>query len=186
MTEVPWDSMTIRRRDGGRAMIAKFDLADAKTIKQYTWHLQTDGSSGTYAETIIYAGHKKSGRTHIYMHQLVLQGLGRIDHLNGNGMDNRRANLRFATQSQILAKRKPGGGVSKFKGVCWDDSGRSSGMWMARFRGKNLGRFAVEEDAARAFDDAAFEYWGHQAYFNFPDEVADWEWTPPPGREDEA
>lgn len=153
--------------------IAKYDLADAPLIERYTWHLQFDGVNAYPCAVTQFHGH----RIDIYMGALVLGKAGRVDHINGNGMDNRRANLRIASQSQILAKRKPSGGRSRFKGVSWD---RHAAKWVARFRGKNLGRFHDEHDAARAFDDAAFEEWGHQAYFNFPDEVAGWVWPPEP------
>lgn len=171
---LPWASMRIARRDGSKTLIAKYDLADEEIINRYSWHLQQDATTA-YAETTLYPQGRRGAHLRIYMHQLVLGTPGRINHANGNGLDNRRANLSIASQSQILAKRKPVGGRSKFKGVIWDDA---AGRWMGRFRGKNLGRFDQEEDAARAFDDAAFEQWGHQAYFNFPDEVADWQWPP--------
>lgn len=172
--------MRVTRRDG-KALIAKFDVADQELIDQYTWHLQVFKNTG-YAETVVWREKPRDGVKqvrHIYMSHLILGGgNGRVNHLNGNGMDCRRGNIAFSSQSQILAKRRPVGGASKYKGVALD-KGKST-QWVARFRGKNLGRFNIEEDAARAFDDAAFEYWGHQAYFNFPDEVADWEWVPPP------
>lgn len=155
--------------------IAKYDVADARLIERYTWHLQFDGKN-CYPATIIEIPGQR--RIHVFMGPLVLGKPGRVDHLNGNGMDNRRVNLRIATQSEILAKRKPAGGLSRYKGVSWDTH---HGKWVARFRGKNLGRFTDETLAARAFDDAAFEHWGHQAYFNFPDEVAEWVWPPDPG-----
>lgn len=171
--------MRISRNDGSLTLIAKYSLDDADLIERFRWHLQLEyrktRAANSYPATIIeYPGHK---RLTVFMGQLVLGKPGRVDHLNGNGMDNRRENLRIATQSQILAKRRPAGGASRYKGVSWDVW---HSRWVARFRGKNLGRFEHEDDAARAFDDAAFEYWGHQAYFNFPDEIADWTWPPPP------
>lgn len=166
--------MSISRKDGSMTRIAKYDVADAELIERYVWHLSADPPHHYYAATMIITNGE---RQHVHMHQLVIGKPGRVDFLNGNGMDCRRANLRIASQSQILAKRKPSGGASKYKGVAWD---AAPGKWMARFRGKNLGRFDVEEDAARAFDDAAFEHWGHQAYFNFPDEVEGWVWEPKP------
>lgn len=50
--------------------------------------------------------------------------------------------------------------------MTWD---REREKWTAVFRGKKLGRFDDEEDAARAFDDAAHAHWGPKAYLNFPD-----------------
>ena len=63
------------------------------------------------------------------------------------------------------------GSSSKYLGVCWD---KSRNKWKASIRvnGKiyNLGRFAVEEDAARAYDKEAFKRFGIYANLNFPEE----------------
>lgn len=80
-----------------------------------------------------------------------------IDHINGNGLDNRRANLRFVTHAQNLANQRPQQGrTSRFRGVCWL---RRDQVWRAQIKsgGKTcyLGCFADEEDAARAYDASA-------------------------------
>jgi hypothetical protein len=77
---------------------------------------------------------------------------GDVDHINGNRMDNRIANLRDATKSENArnsAKRRDN--TSGICGVCWH---RHSGKWMVRIKagGKSvfLGRFANLEDAVKA------------------------------------
>ena len=103
------------------------------------------------------------------MHRLVL--LARhatlVDHINRDKLDNRRENLRYATQSQQNANKEKFHGRSRFKGVHrrWD--GRK---WVAQIKVHNrrlsLGCFVDEEDAARAYNRAAREYFGEYACLN--------------------
>lgn len=104
------------------------------------------------------------------MHNLILNCKG-IDHRNGNGLDNQRANLRQATSPQNAANKRPGiGFTSVYKGVSWNVR---SDKWRAQIwtGGKSywLGLYAVEEDAARAYDAAALAAWGEFARTNFPE-----------------
>ncbi|MFD7705597.1 AP2 domain-containing protein [Streptomyces sp. NPDC059786] len=146
------------------------DRADEERIAPYSWHLLRghNGKLYAYAQT-------KSGP--VYMHRLIAKTpVGReTDHVNGDGLDNRRSNLRIATCSQNLANRwKPqradgSTASSRFKGVSWD---RSRSKWQSKItvnqHCKNLGRYDSEEEAARAYDAAALSHWGVFARLNFP------------------
>jgi hypothetical protein len=92
-----------------------------------------------------------------------------IDHANGDGLDNRRANLRPAIGSQNAANsRRRKDNTSGFRGVSRERSGR----WRADInrdgRRTHLGTFDTPEAAARAYDAAAIEAWGEYARPNFP------------------
>jgi len=91
-----------------------------------------------------------------------------IDHINGNGLDNRRCNLRWATASQQQWNRRPSrNNSSGYKGVRFD---RERNKWRAEIaaggKRKFLGRFDTPEDAAKAYDAAARELHGEFAHQN--------------------
>jgi len=95
-----------------------------------------------------------------------------VDHINHDGMDNRRANLRAATHSQNMYHRgkRLGATQSKYKGVYWRKRNRK---WQALITFQKekiyLGYFRNEIDAAKAYDRAARKYHGEFASLNFPE-----------------
>ena len=96
-----------------------------------------------------------------------------VDHRNGDGLDNRRENLRIATKSEnICNSRKRTNTSSRFIGVSFD---KRSGLWHAYIthcrKRKFLGYFDSEIDAAKAHDAAAKKYHGEFARLNFPEGV---------------
>jgi len=95
-----------------------------------------------------------------------------IDHINHNGLDNRKANLRPAMHWQNVCNRPKSPRTksrSKYKGLTWH---KRKGKWHVRIRFKghteSLGYFDNETDAAAAYDQAAKRYHGRFAILNFP------------------
>lgn len=124
-----------------------------------------DGSG--YPSISIYT---EGGQQNIRLHRLI--AAPGLDHANGDRLDNRRRNLREATSSQNAANSTSReGSSSRFKGVTWD---KSRDKWMAAIASggasRTLGRFDKEEDAARAYDEAAREIHGAFARLNFPEQ----------------
>lgn len=105
------------------------------------------------------------------MHRVILAAPDGVlvDHQDGDGLNNRRENIRLATDAQNSSNRHLPIGTSKFLGVCWN---KKSSKWQASIkkhdRSTYLGMFEKEEDAARAYDAAATRIHGEFACLNFP------------------
>lgn len=140
------------------------DNADFDWLSQWKWHyVAKDGSQ--------YASRTSQG---IKMHRVILNAPTGIyvDHIDGNGLNNQRSNLRFATPQQNMHNQRPQqreNKTSPYKGVALNYK-----KWRAHIRvnGKLIviGRFDFELDAARAYDAAARQFFGEFARPNFPEE----------------
>jgi hypothetical protein len=106
----------------------------------------------------------------IRMHAF-LTGWSLTDHINGNGLDNRRSNLRPASPTgNSFNQRTRRDNTSGYKGVSWV---AKRGTWRAYIqvegRMLHLGAFVDPADAARAYDEAARKFAGEFACVNFPE-----------------
>jgi hypothetical protein len=91
-----------------------------------------------------------------------------VDHINGDGLDNRKSNLRICTSAEnSKGQRVLRRGGSRFKGVYWNKRWKK---WVAQIRVNykllSLGGFDEEEKAARAYNDAALKHFGEFARLN--------------------
>jgi len=101
------------------------------------------------------------------MHQ-VITGWDFVDHINGDGLDNRRVNLRPATVALNARNRRiRSNNTSGYKGIY-----RKENRWYATVtvdgRHYALGGYATAEEAARAYDAGALIHHGEFARLNFP------------------
>ena len=149
-----------------RGLHALVDKADYERVAAFKWSARPNNKT-VYAQRAILL---PDGRTSTQqMHTFITGSVG-VDHVNRNGLDNRRMNLRPATTSQNNANQGiRRDNTSGFKGVSWEAANR---RWHARIRsdGKlhSLGRYATREEAALAYDAAATEFFGEYAHLNFP------------------
>jgi len=147
------------------------DPEDFERLNKHKWHAVKNGN--TFYAIRCFGPAKKT--TYIRMHREIINPPDHlvVDHINHNGLDNRKANIRPATRAQnnynrLIVKRK--GLSSKYKGVAWK---KEKKKWRAQmhFNGKLifLGYFKEEIKAAKAYDKAAKKHYGQFACLNFPD-----------------
>jgi hypothetical protein len=147
----------------GQGLFATVDAADYKKLSKYKWYAKRHGRT-------IYAVCRDRGRV-VFMHRMILRPRKGylVDHIDGNGLNNRRCNLRVCTPAQTRANARPRAGSSRFIGVC-----RKGDKWEASitYRGEYfyLGRFDDEVEAAKARDRKAYELNGAHAYLNRPED----------------
>jgi len=153
----------IELSQGKRALV---DAEDYEGLNQWKWSALRDKGGRCFYAVRSYQDGKKRQLT--YMHRQIMgaQSGQEIDHQDGNGLNNRRANLRFCTRGQNSANRKKRAGcTSEFKGVSWRDK-----KWRAKIyvhsKQHHLGMFTDEEEAARSYNDAATELFGEFARLN--------------------
>lgn len=135
-------------------------------------------------DLILIARWKKPNNRHImesttyygrqYLHLIIAKRMGldtvnfQIDHRDGNKLNNKRTNLRTATQIENSRNSKKRENTSsQYKGVSWDSR---SQKWTADIElesgHKYLGSFHSEENAKDAYDKAALQYFGDFARIN--------------------
>jgi len=157
--------IALERRNGD-VLSCYIDTTDYDTVKGYRWHVFESKRKRTF-----YAATSVSNHKNLFMHNLLLPpDRGRTpDHINGQGFDNRRQNLRLATsQQQMMNQGLMTNNRSGFKGVSLQ---AATGKYTAhiRIKGKStyLGSFTRAEDAAVAYDQRARGLYGEFAALNF-------------------
>lgn len=147
--------------------VALVDDEDWPLVASNPWHVRRRSGGLVYAIWNEYLG-KTMPRRAVHMHHVIMQptpGFA-IDHRNGNGLDNRRQNLRLCTHSENMQNRRVTTG-RRFKGVSYH-----LGKYQVVIVRKYLGRFSDEIEAATAYDQAAKQMFGEFARLNFPDGVS--------------
>jgi hypothetical protein len=103
------------------------------------------------------------------MHTLIT-GLSEVDHENHRTLDNRDPNLRDGVEFNDRNRRSRLNSTSDYLGVSRTYNGRWQAAIEVDGRGVFLGVFDLEEDAARARDEASRQHFGLDAFLNFPGE----------------
>ena len=155
-----------------RGMVSVIDFDDFEKVGRIKWKAQRRGRGGLFhaAQSV---RNTDGSQTTRYLHQILYPSWKRTDHKNGDGLDNRKENLRECSHQQNLRAycRKRAGASSLFRGVSryardqkWQASIRVNG------RSYGVGVFVSEADAARAYDKAAMKFGFEKEALNFPGE----------------
>ncbi len=153
-----------------RGVVALVDDADYARLSQRKWFARL------CVGRLFYAASGRWPNT-VHMHREILDAPAelQVDHINGDGLDNRRCNLRLATRQQNIANalhRVPG--PSGYFGVYWWPRTQK---WKAavgsRANRVHVGYFATAEEAALERDRVAIALYGKFAQLNFPDRVGE-------------
>lgn len=148
----------VERHD--RILECLVDTEDVPLLQQYQWCAVPARSKWRLQARL-------TCRATVYMPEVL--GISHADHINRNPLDNRKCNLRRATNAENNRNKGPQkNNKSGYKGVSWHTA---SQKWTAAIKipdGKylNLGLFLTAEDAAKAYNEAAVRYHGPYAYQN--------------------
>jgi hypothetical protein len=152
-------SISYPLKNGGETLI---DEADLPLLEGRVWR-RVKCSNKEYASCDVWGGKNKR----VYLHRLLLgvheQSLPWIDHKNGDGLDNTRSNLRFASAGLNSHNKKTTG---VYRGVF-----AQSGGYIARVGKVYGGLFSNPVLAALAADNAARGLYGDDASLNFPSDL---------------
>lgn len=148
-------------------------------LMNLSWRIEITHTGNKYVRQ-----HKiTNGKQHrIHLHRVILERIlnrpllesEKVDHINGNGLDNSRGNIRLATTLENSRNRKVNNlSVSKYKGVGYR---KDNGLFRVRIQinGKriHLGNYQSAEDAACIYNHYAIQYFGEFAWLN---EIPNWE-----------
>lgn len=146
-----------------KGMTCKIDPEDFDKVKNHSW-CAVKGKKTFYAQSRI------SKNELCFIHNIIMDAKI-IDHINGDGLDNRKSNLRKCTITQNNRNRGPSKrGTSSYKGVCWSTA---KNKWRANIminkKQTHLGYFETEKEAAKSYDEKAKEIYKEYAWLNFKD-----------------
>ena len=144
--------------------VALVDDEDFERVNKLNWHANKSDNK-FYARTNIRVNGK---RTCMKMHKFIIDGI-EIDHVDSNGLNNQKHNLRSCTHHQNMMNKSPHiNCTSKYKGVSWKVK---INKWQCQISINGnviyLGVYTNEIDAAKEYDKKAKELFGEFAYLNF-------------------
>lgn len=129
---------------GNRGIL--IDKEDLEKIIKYRWYI-TKHENTFYARTQKKEGNKYKG---LYMHRLIKEcpEIKVIDHRNGNGLDNRKCNLKICTQKENSKNQKlSNNNTSGYRNIFWN---KINNTWDVQIKHRRLGQFKSKNEAVKA------------------------------------
>lgn len=149
----------------GMGFFAMVDLSDLEKLAAYRWVHFKSGKT-----RYVVANHVVDGkRVLLSMHRLLMsneitKSRPFVDHINGNGLDNRRVNLRAVSHQENSFNYKSS---RLYKGVVLLKSGRYNARIKHNRKQRSLGCYSTPEEAAKRYDEEAKKLFGEFAKLNF-------------------
>lgn len=154
-----------------KGAVTLVDEADVDVVARYQWQLNTHRNSRYAIASIRIDGRRRT----VGLHRLIMNAVAgqSVDHIDGDGLNNTRANLRLVSRGQNRANSiKHKLATSVFKGVY-----AYGKRFRAQISSRNIrplggpwfiGDFDTQHDAAKAYDACARILFGEHARLNFP------------------
>lgn len=161
-------AVTVKEIQLTQGYVAMVDDEDFERVNKHNWHAIVSYKT-SHVNVYAVRGVASNGTVvRLWLHKVILNTLRQVDHIDNNGLNNCRSNLRECTTLQNIANsRKRANTISKYKGVHRLEAKCVTRPWQARLGQQHLGTFATEEDAAKAYDVAAVDRYGEFAKPNF-------------------
>jgi hypothetical protein len=155
-----------------KGYITLVDEDDAQKVTGQKWWTIIVTKNRNIPQIYVQGLSRETGKR-IYLHRFIMNPPNhlRVDHKNHNGLDNRKSNLRIATNSQNAANRRIEVGQMGFRGVRQSPNSKRNPFYAnVAIEGKtlHLGCFPTAIEAALAYDKRAYELFGSYAILNFP------------------
>ena len=152
-----------------QGLFALVDPEDYEELSRHKW-------CATRAEHTVYASRGGPDGKPILMHRVIMKtppGMV-VDHINGDGLDNRKRYLRNGTKAQNRYNHRPPCVGTGFRGVRYvAQTGKYKATVGYKRKVVPVGEFDDPIEAAKARDRVARELHGEFAYLNFPEDFAD-------------
>jgi len=142
---------------------AEIDFSDWWKLKGRKWFAHVR------PRTVYVCSSSKKGTT-VYLHRHIMDAPDdmQVDHIDGDGLNNRRSNLRLATSAQNNANALRAANATGYIGVSFREGGRYQARGRKDGIRYSIGMYDTAEEAARAYDEWTLKAYGPFAVLNFP------------------